>query len=267
MSESVENKDNEILGYNPNRDSGIAAARSYIEIPKENIPSGLIQEYGFVPAPTQRYFAQLVYNVGGGGIGGSLTEADRETLAKVKNLMPYIEYLAAANFQVNELIIKYSEISELINPDVSINDIHTPIPVQVNENGEYEKVVLSDGIANAEKDEADLDLSNRLNGTNKFANTDILVNVSGYVSDMECYVWESNETGSIIDVSKNTVRFLAPTTYTGPTKENPFGITTIYLSSSMWESIGKLPAEGGKQIIKIHYLQLPRQVTFETDKN
>jgi hypothetical protein len=33
----------------------------------------------------------------------------------------------------------------------------------------------------------------------------------------------------------------------------------------MWESIGRLPAE--KQIIKIHYLQLPRQVTFETDNN
>ena len=63
------NSENKMFGYNPNRDSGIAPARSYIEIKKTDFPEDAVKEYDI--APTQRYFAQLVYNVGPGGTGGT----------------------------------------------------------------------------------------------------------------------------------------------------------------------------------------------------
>ena len=248
MSDSIENtesKETKVLGYNPNRDSGIAAARGYIEIPKDSLPSGLIQEYGFVPVPTQRYFAQLVYNVGSGGMNGGMSEADTEKFNQLKELIPYIEYIkAAAGIQVKELIIDYSEVSGLINSENTIDLKNTPVPVQINENGEYEVIL----------DTEDID---------KTQSTDILINVEGYVSSTECYVWEQGYSDTAIPdsaVSTNTVRFLSATSYSPPSTENPFGISTIYLNSNMWESIGKLP--DGKRIIKIFYLQLPGPVVL-----
>ena len=59
------------MAYNPNRDSGQVFQRGFVEISKDKIPSDLIEEYGFVPEPTKRYFAQLVYNLGAGSGGSS----------------------------------------------------------------------------------------------------------------------------------------------------------------------------------------------------
>jgi hypothetical protein len=239
--ENTENKETKVLGYNPNRDSGIAAARGYIEIPKDSLPSGLIQEYGFVPEPTQRYFAQLVYNVGSGGMNGGMSESDAEKFEQLKGLIPYIEYIkAAAGIQLKELVIDYAEVSGLISSENSLETKNTPVPVTVDEKGKYEVVLDTDNI-------------------DKIQFTDILINVEGYVSSTECYVWEQGYSNTTIPdsaVSDKTVRFLAATTYTPPSTENPFGVSTIYLNSNMWESIGKLPV--GKQIIKIFYLQLPK---------
>lgn len=249
--ENTENKETKVLGYNPNRDSGIAAARGYIEIPKDSFPSGLIQEYGFVPEPTQRYFAQLVYNVGSGGMNGGMSESDVEKFNQLKELIPYIEYIkAAAGIQVNQLEISYAQVSGLINSENSLETKNAPVPVTVDENGEY-KVVVNKVIP----DEENLD---------KTQFTDILINVEGYVSSTECYVWENahSNTGNILDtdVSKNTVRFLAATTYEPPSTNYPYGLSTIYLNSHMWEAIGRLPE--GKRIIKIFYLQLPGPVVL-----
>lgn len=57
---------NNMKKYNPNRDSGVADPRSYVEIGKESL-QGLVEEYDFVPDATKRYFAKIVYNVGPGG--------------------------------------------------------------------------------------------------------------------------------------------------------------------------------------------------------
>jgi hypothetical protein len=52
-----------MLGYNPNRDDGVAPNRSFIEIPSSLLPEGLIQEYDQLPEEKRRYFAQVVYMV------------------------------------------------------------------------------------------------------------------------------------------------------------------------------------------------------------
>ena len=86
------------MGYNPNRDSGQVFTRGFVEISKDKIPSELIEEYGFVPSATQRYFAQLVYNVNGGGSssgGSDFTQADREKFNQLITLIPYIDLLIA----------------------------------------------------------------------------------------------------------------------------------------------------------------------------
>lgn len=53
----------DILGYDPNRDSGIAEARSYVEIPKDAL-SGMVDDS---MNPKGRFFAKLVYSFNGGG--------------------------------------------------------------------------------------------------------------------------------------------------------------------------------------------------------
>ena len=88
----------DLISYNPNRDSGQVFQRGFVEISKDKIPSDLIEEYGFVPEPTKRYFAQLVYNLGAGSGGGSsggsdFTAADREKFEQLVTLIPYIDLL------------------------------------------------------------------------------------------------------------------------------------------------------------------------------
>jgi len=57
------NESNNVKGYNPNKDSGIAEPRSYVEVNKDNL-QGLTEEFEEVPADIQRYFAKIVFNIG-----------------------------------------------------------------------------------------------------------------------------------------------------------------------------------------------------------
>lgn len=223
------------MAYNPNRDSGQVLQRGFIEIPKDKIPSGLIEEYDFVPSPTQRYFAQLVYNVGSGTGGGSdFTAADREKFDKLVSYLPYMDLMIAATGIKMETLDVTMEFPN--DNTLSITDTEKIIPVQLVE-GTNEYSIL--------KDSEDIDNDPK---------TEYLLNVLGYVSAVECYVWIDKDQQLC---SERTERFLPKITFDSPTEEYPYGKSTIYFSQFDFEDISELPA--GKNIVRIHYLKLPVQ--------
>ena len=132
------NSENKMFGYNPNRDSGIAPARSYIEIKKTDFPSSAIEEYDF--APTQRYFAQLVYNVGPGGVGGSggLSQADAENLEWLRENISQLQGVLALAVDLNTIDVPIQPMQALTDGDLKSENV--VIPVYKTEDGSIEIV-------------------------------------------------------------------------------------------------------------------------------
>lgn len=226
------------MAYNPNRDSGQVFQRGFVEISKDKIPSDLIEEYGFVPEPTKRYFAQLVYNLGAGSGGGSsggsdFTAADREKFEQLVTLIPYIDLLiATTGIKMETLDVPM----EFPADTLTLNETGKIIPVKLTKNSNEYSIVKD--IDNIDGDD----------------NTEFLLNILGYVSAVECYVWlDQDQTIS----SEKTERFLPKITFEKPTAEYPYGKSTIYFSSYDFKDINELPK--GKNIVRVHYLKLPVQ--------
>jgi hypothetical protein len=123
----MSNEENKIIGYNPNRDSGIAPARSFIEIKKTDFPSSAISEYDF--APTQRYFAQLVYNVGPGGVGGTggLTQADSENLVWLRENISQLQGVLALTVDLNTIDIEIQPLTTIVAGDLQTENAVIPV--------------------------------------------------------------------------------------------------------------------------------------------
>lgn len=238
-----------MMGYNPNRDSGIAEPRSYVEIEKTDL-QGLVNEYDFVPAATQRYFAQLVYNVGPGSGGNSIFTA--EQIAGLIQLLEQKDRLIVlskttgmetitidiSDFDLNAPVARFS----------SIDDENTILAAAKDENNEYQLI----------KDENDFDG----NGDK----LEYLLNIPGYVCSVECYSWVGEVGG---DTTPQPDKILVKSTYLTQkdlmalTETNselqvekfPAGRTTIYFNPEDLILIKELP-EGQRKIF-ITYITLP----------
>lgn len=229
------------MAYNPNRDSGIAPARSFIEIKATDFPAEAVEEFDFVP--TQRYFAQLVYNVGSGSIGGGgsisgFTGGEIETLHKLIEKSNVLLALSDVSVETFEL-----ELSLADPKNANITDENSVMAVQIDSNSN--RYYLVEDTYNIDND----------------PNTEYLLNVPGYVCGIECYTWFNENT-----VSSVTERFIPKMTYLPykaddtaeaelNTKDYPNGKTIIYLNYTEFKAITELPKP--YNILKIHTLKMP----------
>lgn len=132
-------------GYNPNKDSGIADARSYVEVDKTSL-QGLIKEYDFVPDATKRYFAKVVYNVGagsGGGGGGGGSDFNENEIQALRDLIAAKdEIIGISKSSIKTIII---DLDNEMGTEMSTNN--TIIPVTLNtDTNKYEIIQDSDDI-------------------------------------------------------------------------------------------------------------------------
>lgn len=222
--------ENKLMGYNPNRDSGIAPARSYIQVKKTDFPSSAISEYDF--APTQRYFAQLVYNVGPGGVGGTggLTQADSENLAWLRENISQLQGVLALTVDLNTIDIEIQPLTTLVTGDLQTENM--VIPVFKTEDGAIEIV----------EDTQDIDND---------IETEFLINVQGFVCGVECHTWIDSTKGII---NQTLERFLPKMTYIPKSDEYPYGLTRIFLSRYEYQLIAALPEQVRK--IRVIYQRM-----------
>lgn len=225
-----------MLGYNPNRDSGIAEPRSYVEIGKESL-QGLVDEYDFVPTATQRYFAQLVYNVGSGGGGGSGFEPYE--VEALKKLVPYADALTAIAD------------SSLITVNIDLNDFGTSVTDEETllrvytdpATGEYE-------IINRDPD-----------GDDNYNTAEYIIIIPGYTCNVEAYAWVDQPGGTVTPDMEKLLPKLTyfPKEQAGLDKNGEqykYGKTIIYLDKeNEYEAITELPSD--KRILRVTYIQLP----------
>lgn len=233
------------LGYNPNRDSGIAEMRGYVEVDKVQLQkSGLISTTNPID-PTQRYFAQVVYNVGGASSGpvggnttsGGLTDEERALLQSVNN------YLTNINDNGLPLYVKDIKIS---------GDIQSPVSAEVS-------ALIYQDIA---------DVTPELSRLNE---TVYAMDIGGYVTAVENYVQlGTNDNGQTI-WSTHPDRWLPSMNYYDKTElatntkfvylnsektsaDYKFGLTRIYFTEAEYESLLTIPTE--KAIIRVYYLNV-----------
>ena len=232
------------LGYNPNRDSGIAEMRGYVEVDKTQLQkSGLISTTNPID-PTQRYFAQVVYNIGGssgpvGGntTGGGLTDEDRALLQSINN------YLTSINNNGLPLYVKDIKIS---------GDIQSPVSAEVS-------ALIYQDIA---------DVTPELLSLNE---TVYAMDIGGYVTAVENYVQlGTNDNGQTIwsvhpDRWLPSMNYYDKTELTTNTKfvylnsgktsaDYKFGLTRIYFTEAEYESLLTIPTE--KAVIRVYYLNV-----------
>ena len=229
------------LGYNPNRDSGIAEMRGYVEVDKVQLQkSGLISTTNPID-PTQRYFAQVVYNVGSssgpvGGNGGSLTDEDRALLQSV-----------------NQHLTNINDGLPLYVKDIKISgDNQSPVSAEVS-------ALIYQDIA---------DITPELLSLNE---TVYAMDIGGYVTAVENYVQlGTNDNGQTIwsahpDRWLPSMNYYDKTELTTNTKFvylNPektsadykFGLTRIYFTEAEYESLLTIPTE--KAVIRVYYLNV-----------
>jgi len=237
-----------MTGYNPNRDSGIAEPRSYVEIGKDSL-QGLVEEYDCVPVATQRYFAQLVYNVGPGGGGGGSSDFTPSEIAALKELVQQKDALIGIATQAIQTIDVST--TELGN---SVGLIGKIIPVKfVNNQYTYNTGTVIDD--------------------NNDDLPEYLINIPGYACGIACYVW-IDETDPNSGISNTMERLYPKLLYTPPTelstigipisefssedKDNiqKYGITQIFLNfENEYKVIKELP--DGKNTIRISFIQIP----------
>ena len=228
-----------MIGYNPNRDSGIAEPRSYVEIGKDSL-QGLVEEYDFVPVATQRYFAQLVYNVGPGGGGGGGEFTPDEVMA-LRKLMPLSGYVDALMGVINNSICTVD--IDLSQPGNDITNNEKLLRVIENPNNTYTIIdPTSEEYA--------------LSGDNNYSTVEYLINIPGYTCNIEAYAWVNQPGG---EVTQDMEKLIPKLTYF-PTKiagdDYPYGKTVIYLDKeNEYDTIMELPE--GKRILRVTYVQLP----------
>lgn len=92
----------DILGYNPNIDSGIAEARSYVEVSKTTLAS-LSSYIDLDRDPTKRYFAQIVYNVGPGS--SLIDNLSADEISQVRELLGFKDSLLS----IRTIILQFNE--------------------------------------------------------------------------------------------------------------------------------------------------------------
>ena len=120
------------MAYDPNRDSGIAEPRSYVEISKD-VVSGLVED---TLNPTGRYFAQLVYNVGQGGGGGG-SQFDEHEATQLKRLVDYVDALIGlSNLQVKCISIPL-QINTATNSTYGVDDPGVILAASRGADGDY----------------------------------------------------------------------------------------------------------------------------------
>ena len=240
-----------MTGYNPNRDSGIAEPRSYVEIGKEDL-QGLVEEYDCVPVATQRYFAQLVYNVGpgsgGGGGGSQFNQAQYEALLALIDVKD--ELIGVAKQAIQSIYVDVETLG------TSITEIGKIIPVTFT-NGKY---VYNSGDVDDDNDDD---------------KPEYLINIPGYACGITCYVWieepsDSNDPDT--GVVSNTMERLYPKLLYIPPADissvgiefddenkelvKKFGLTQIFLNKeNEYDVIKLLPLE--KRKLRISFIQLP----------
>jgi hypothetical protein len=98
----------DILGYNPNIDSGIAEARSYVEVSKTTLAS-LSSYIDLDRDPTKRYFAQIVYNVGPGS--SLIDNLSADEISQVRELLGFKDSLLSIRtiilqFNVHKMVVE-----------------------------------------------------------------------------------------------------------------------------------------------------------------
>ena len=221
------------MGYNPNRDSGIAFARSFVEVSADKL-SGLIEEFEFVPDPTKRYFAQLTYNVGENN--SPFTDVE---ITKLKQLSEISDALIGmSTLSIKSVIIEVPPMPSTDSTE-SITKTNTFIPV-IKVNDTYELVADTDNFDGDEE-------------------TTYLLNINGYVCGVECYRW-LDEVGG--EVSPKMDRILPRSTYIPAGEVNitgyPYGRTVIYLTNEEYDSIAGLSAANTTDtkynVIKVYYI-------------
>lgn len=229
----IDSSSNSVQGYNPNRDSGVADPRSYVEISKEDL-QGLVEEYDFVPTATQRYFAKVVYNVGpggGGGGGGEFTPTQVEALKELAGIKNALVGIAQANIQTFIINLETDPIEEH-----DINAEYKIISVEYDEDSNQYHVIPSSQIHDENYEYADY-----------------LINIPGYVCGFECYNWMNEEHTQVTP----TMEKLLPKLTFDP-NIGDYGKTTIFLDKTYeYDEIKKLPS--GKQLLKISYIQIPKK--------
>ena len=240
-----------MMGYNPNRDSGIAEPRSYVEIEKTDL-QGLVEEYDFVPKATQRYFAQLVYNVGPGSNGSSFTAE------QVAGLIQLLE-------QKDRLIV-LSKTTGMETVTIDISDFDLTAPAARFSSIDDENVILA-----AAKDENNnYQLIKDSNDFDKNGDTtEYLLNIPGYVCSVECYSWLTEEGGATTSqpdkilvkstyLTQKDLLAMKETDSSIQVEKFPAGRTTIYFTPEDLTLIKQLPDNYRK--IFITYITLPTKV-------
>lgn len=228
----------ETFGYNPNRDSGIAPARSYIEIPKEKL-QGMVSEYNLPGLnPTQRYFAQVVYNVGASTGGSGLSATDTANLLWLEKNLTKLSGLLELTVDLNTIDIPIKPIVETKTLELSTENIIIPV---------YKS---ADGTIEIVGDNEDYDND---------PTTEFLINVQGFVCGVECHTWlDDNKTA----VTQTLERFLPKMTFLPKSTQYPFGLTRIFLSRFEYNLIAELPEEVRK--IRIIYQRMPTLIQSPT---
>jgi hypothetical protein len=234
----------EIFGYNPNRDSGIVEARSYVEVSKEVLGtlSGMIE---LDRDPTKRYFAQIVYNVGpGSSIIDNLTP---DEILEIRKLLSYKDKLLSLKTVILQFVPTDSDNSNE-TPD-PINDSPIEIASPVNPTKNLKINIYARDLA-----------GNSLGGLEGINVNDLEnIQIPGYVCGVETYEFINAEG----DVSENTARFL-PRVGTTKTADNEnlqdsidsMRTTFLDLSKEIAFIVTKFN-DAAHRIIKISYLDGP----------
>jgi hypothetical protein len=222
----------DILGYNPNIDSGIAEARSYVEVSKTTLAT-LSSYIDLDRDPTKRYFAQIVYNVGPGS--SLIDNLSADEISQVRELLGFKDSLLSIRtiilqFNVHKMVVE-EENNLLTNPynGISINNCAFDI---------YAKDLS--GIAKG--------------GITKITSLEEIA-IPGFVCGVESYTRDSDNPSQSSE-ELTTSKFL-------PRMRTEFKdgqvITYLNLDEEIKFIIEKFSLPGDEQyrIIKISYLQQP----------
>jgi hypothetical protein len=264
-----------VLGYDANRDSGIAEARSYVEISKADLPEGLLASQQI--NPTCRVFAQLVYNVGATG----QTDFNTSQVAKLQQLAENAEaIMGMLNLQMHTKDVVIPSGITTNDNNISMHQTKNKLMVaRLNETGEpiaqYDTTQTSLGSIIADNDDIDGDRGTKHESL-------YIININGYVSSTECFTWLNQRGGT---VSKLMDRFLPKITYipynqltSGLQSIYPYGRSIIYLTADEYNYISEFQGHsitdnsGNKiidlcNIIRIHYLTIPSANSVYISRN
>lgn len=234
----------DILGYNPNVDSGIAEARSYVEVSKTTIAQ-LSSYIDFDHDPTKRYFAQIVYNVGpGSSLIDNLTP---DEISEIRDLLKFKDSLLS----IKTIVLQF------VPNDEPIETSDEPIG-EISMDSDGSKIsIYAYNYNNKTSDESFGENIGGIVGIN--APDEICI--PGFVCGVESHeltpVYENNGSSIVskgTTVSEETYKFL-PRMRTEPTTDGKVN-TYLNLKAEIRHIIEKI-TEPAKRIIKISYLQQP----------